>query len=50
MPRAIAKSQAELKRGAWLVSLEFEAVGLTSVAKLERAQGKPVWVLYRLPA
>jgi hypothetical protein len=44
MPRAIAKSQAELKPGAYLVSLEFEAVGLVPLAKLEGAQGKPVWV------
>lgn len=44
MPRAIDKARAELKPGAWLVSLEFEAVGLVPVAKLEGAQGKPVWV------
>lgn len=44
MPRAIEKARAELKPGAWLVSLEFEAVGLTPVAKLAGAQGKPVWV------
>jgi hypothetical protein len=46
MPRAIEKARAELKPGAWLVSLEFEAVGLTPVAKLG-AQGKPVWVYRR---
>lgn len=44
MPRAIEKARAELKPGAYLVSLEFEAVGLTPLAKLEGAQGKPVWV------
>jgi len=44
MPRAIEKARAEFKPGAWLVSLEFEAVGQTPVAKLEGAQGKPVWV------
>ncbi len=48
MPRAIEKARAELRPGAWLVSLEFEAVGLKPVAKLEGAQGKPVWV-YRSP-
>lgn len=48
MPRAIEKARAELKPGAWLVSLEFEAVGLTPVAKLEGAQGKPVWVYQAL--
>jgi SAM-dependent methyltransferase len=44
MPRAIEKARAELKPGAYLVSLEFEAVGLTPLAKLEGAQGKLVWV------
>lgn len=44
MLRAIEKARAELRPGAWLVSLEFEAVGLTPAAKLEGAQGKPVWV------
>lgn len=48
MPRAIEKARAELKPGAYLVSLEFEAVGLTPLAKLDGAQGKPVWV-YRAP-
>lgn len=36
--------RAELKAGAYLVSLEFEAVGLEPLAKLEGAQSKPVWV------
>jgi hypothetical protein len=44
MPRAIAKARAELKSGAYLVSLEFEAVGLEPLAKLKGALGKPVWV------
>jgi hypothetical protein len=48
MPRAIEKARVELKAGAWLVSLEFEAVGLTPAAKLAGAQDKPVWV-YRAP-
>jgi hypothetical protein len=48
MPRAIEKARAELKPGAYLVSLEFEAVGLTPLAKLEGAQGKPVWVYRNL--
>ena len=34
----------ELRPCAWLVSLAFEAVGLTSLARLEGAQRKPVWV------
>ena len=44
MPRAIEKMRAELKRGAYLVSLEFEAVGLVPLAKLEGEHEKPVWV------
>ena len=49
MPRAIEKARAELKPGAYLVSLEFEAVDLTPLATLEGVPGKPVWV-YRVPA
>lgn len=48
MPRAVAKAQAELKAGAYLVSLEFEAQALKPFAVLNTVQGKPVWV-YRLP-
>lgn len=44
MPRAMEKARAELKDGAYLVSLEFEAVGWTPLAKLEGGQGKAVWV------
>lgn len=48
MPRAIAKARAELSPGAWLVSLAFEVPGLVPLARLDGAQGQPVWV-YRLP-
>jgi hypothetical protein len=48
MPRAVEKARAELKPGAWLVSLEFEAEGLTPVAQLGGVQGKPVWVYQAL--
>jgi SAM-dependent methyltransferase len=48
MPRAVQKARTELKPGAWLVSLEFEAEGLTPVARLAGEQDKPVWV-YRAP-
>lgn len=48
MPRAVAKAGAELKPGAWLVSLEFEAQALQPFAVLHSVPGKPVWV-YRLP-
>ncbi len=44
MPRAVEKAQQELRPGAWLVSLEFEAPGLKPVAQLEYEAGKSVWV------
>jgi SAM-dependent methyltransferase len=47
MPRAAAKALAELQPGAYLVSLEFEVPGWTPLARLDGAQGRPVWV-YRL--
>lgn len=48
MPRAMAKATAELRPGAWLVSLEFEALSYEPVARLQNVPGKPVW-LYRMP-
>jgi hypothetical protein len=48
MPRAADKARAELKPGAWLVSLEFEALDLKPVARFDVAQGKLVWV-YQIP-
>ena len=48
MPRAVAKAAAELKSGAWLVSLAFEADELEATAVLQGADGRPVW-LYRTP-
>ncbi len=48
MPRAVAKVRAELKPGAWLVSLEFEAAQLQPTARLQAPDGRPVW-LYQLP-
>lgn len=48
MPRAVAKARTELRPGAWLVSLEFEAQTLQTQARPEPVQGKPVWV-YRAP-
>lgn len=48
MPRAVAKAQAELKPGAWLVSLEFVAEAWRPTAVLQSVAGKPVW-LYRAP-
>jgi SAM-dependent methyltransferase len=48
MPRAIAKARTELKDGAWLVSLEFEALGLQALAVFNTVPGKPLW-LYQVP-
>ncbi len=48
MPRAVAKARAELKPGAWLVSLEFVAEELAPTAVLKTVADKPVW-LYRAP-
>ena len=48
MPRALDKARRELRPGAWLASLEFEAPGLRASAVLRRAGAKPVW-LYRAP-
>ena len=48
MPRAATKAMAEMKSGAWLVSLEFPALELTPYAKVEQVEGKPVWI-YQAP-
>jgi SAM-dependent methyltransferase len=48
MGRAVDKARRELRPGAWLVSLEFPALGLLPDARLEAVAGKPVWA-YRAP-
>jgi trans-aconitate methyltransferase len=48
MPRAAAKAQRELRPGSWLVSLEFEATALQSVAHVTARGGKIVW-MYQAP-
>jgi hypothetical protein len=48
MPRAIAKARAELPAGAWLVSLEFEAVGVQAHAQTATPGGRMVWI-YQAP-
>lgn len=48
MARAAAKARAELRPGAWLVSLEFEATDLQSTAHYRAPGGKMVW-LYQAP-
>lgn len=48
MPRAVEKAEAELRPGAWLISLEFEARDLVPVAVIEGHDSRPVW-MYQLP-
>ena len=48
MRRAADKALAELRPGAWLVSLEFEAQALLAQARAETPDGRPVW-LYQAP-
>ena len=43
-----SKASAELKPGAWLVSLEFPALELQPYAHVEHVEGKPVWI-YQAP-
>ena len=44
MARALAKANAEMRPGSWVVSLEFEAVGRTPHARMEMASGRPIWI------
>ncbi len=48
MARALHKAAAELKPGAWLVSLEFEAMDAVATARITAPDGRPVW-LYQMP-
>lgn len=48
MPRALTKAALQMKRGAWLASLEFEAAGWQPQRVHRCADGRPLW-LYRLP-
>ena len=44
MARAAAKARADMRSGAWLVSLEFEVKSMTPKARLQSPDGRPVWV------
>jgi len=48
MPRAVAKAALELKPGAWLASMEFEARELVPAQVLGCRDGRSVW-LYEAP-
>ena len=47
MARALAKADAEMRPGSWVVSLEFEADGRTPHARMALASGRPIWI-YRI--
>ncbi len=49
MARAHAKALAELRPGAWLVSLEFEVPGVPPTLQLPAGRRRSVWC-YRMPA
>lgn len=44
MPRVVDKARREMRAGAWLVSLDFEAPGLEPSATLLAPSGQRVWV------
>ena len=48
MPRAVAKSAQELRAGAYMVSLDFEATQLIAHASYTAPNGKMVWI-YQAP-
>lgn len=47
MARAVAKADAEMRAGSWLVSLEFEARELIAAAVHPLPDGRPLWVYQR---
>lgn len=48
MARAAVKASQELKNGAWMVSLEFEAQDLIPTAVGQASENRPIW-LYQQP-
>jgi hypothetical protein len=48
MERAVQKAARELRAGAWMVSLEFEAKTLQTMAPIRTPGGKMLW-LYQAP-
>ena len=50
MARALAKAQAEMAPGSWLVSLEFKVAGTAPTAALQRKGAKPVWLYQITPS
>jgi hypothetical protein len=50
MVRALAKAQAEMRPGSWLVSLEFPVPGRAADAVLHGPGGRPAWIYRLAPA
>ena len=48
LPRAVEKARREMRTGAWLASLEFDAAGVAASCVLACRDGRRVW-LYRMP-
>jgi len=48
MPKAVAKARKELRRGATMVSLDFEATELVPTHRYKASDGKMVWI-YKMP-
>ena len=48
MPRAVTKAAKELRPGAFMVSLDFEAAQLVPLASYKASDGKMVWI-YQAP-
>ncbi len=48
LPRAVEKASRELRQGAWMGSLEFEAAGVLPQAVHQCADGRRLW-LYQVP-
>jgi hypothetical protein len=49
MARALAKADAEMGAGSWVVSLEFEAAGRRPQVRMQMPSGRPIWI-YRVGA
>ncbi len=48
MPKAVAKAHKELRKGATMVSLDFEATELVPTHRYKASDGKMVWI-YKMP-
>jgi hypothetical protein len=49
MARALAKADAQMRPGSWVVSLEFAAAGRAPHVRMQMPSGRPIWI-YRIGA